>query len=55
MRKELMYQIVKQNLENSAQGTNVANNQPELTEKSAQEINAENNQTELTRKQCANQ
>ena len=33
--------------ENIAQGTNVANNKPELTEENAQEINPKNNLTEL--------
>ena len=63
MRKALTYHTIKQNSqktvrkiltkqsdrfkENIAQGTNVANNKPELTEKNVQEINPKNNQTEL--------
>ena len=52
MRKELTYQIVKQNSENSAQGINVANNETELTESNAQRSNVPNSLTEL-KEECA--
>ena len=47
MRKELTYQIVKQNSENSAQGTNVPNSLTELKEKTAQSTNVTNNLRQL--------
>ena len=47
VRKILTKQSDRTQRKNIAQGTNVANNQPELTEKNAQEINPKNNQTEL--------
>ena len=47
-----MYQIVKQNSENSAQGTNVADNETELTESTAQRTNVPNSLTEL-KEECA--
>ena len=50
MHKELTYQIVKQNSENSAQGTTVANNETELTESNPQRTNVPNSLTELKEK-----